>query len=122
MNKQLSMFGENVSITDAVSDSDMSITEFVSDAKKQAIQRFLDNGEKETIACVTTYSPGGRSTRYFRLSYRLRKKIKHIHIRGGSTIAELAIYRAKKLQAMIDRGAELEEVIAAVRTFNGGGK
>lgn len=120
MNKQLNIFNEDVSITDFVSDSDrVSITDFVSDNKKQAIQRFLNSGDKETIACVTTYSPGGRSTRYFRLSYRQRKKIKHIHIRGGSIIAELAIYRAKQLQAMIDRGAELEEVIAAVRTFNG---
>ncbi len=115
MSKQLSLF-------DAVSDSDrVSITKNVSDAKKQAIQRYLDSGEKDYQCCVTKYSPGRRSTEYYRLSYRISKRrIKHIHICGGSIIAELAQYRAKKLQAMIDRGAELEEVIAAVRTFNSG--
>ena len=127
MIKQLSLFdgladteGKNVSLSLSASDSDrVSISDFVSDAKQQAIQRFLNSGDKETIACVTTYSPGGRDTKYFRLSYRVRRKMKHIHIKGGSTIAELAQYRAKKLQTMIDRGAELEEVLAAVRTFNG---
>lgn len=115
MSHQLSLF-------DAVSDSDLvSITESVSEHKQAAIQRFLNRAETEHIACVTKYKPGKRKSEYYRLSYRQGKKIKHIHIRGGSTIAELAIYRANKLQAMIDRGAELAEVIAAVQTFNSGG-
>ena len=120
MSQQLSLFN-------AVSDSDrVSITENVSDTqilKQQAIQRYLDSQEKDYQCCVTKYSPGRRKTEYYRLSYRISKRrIKHIHICGGSIIAELATYRAKKLQAMIDRGAELEEVIAAVRTFNSGQK
>ena len=102
---------ESVSIS--FSDSDAKT------AKQQALQRYLDNG-KEPIACVNVYSPGKRNTKYFRLSYRAGKKMKHTHIRGGSTISELAIYRAKKLQSMIDRGAELAEVIAAVQDFNSG--
>ncbi len=121
MNQQLSLFN-------AVSDSDrVSITKTVSDAlivaKQEAIQRYLDSGEKDYQCCVTKYSPSRRSTEYYRLSYRISKRrVKHIHICGGSTIAELATYRAKKIQAMIDRGAELEEVIAAVITFNSGQK
>jgi hypothetical protein len=112
---------EQLIIPFVVSDSDpVSITDSVSEHKQAAIQRFLDRGEKEPIACVTTYSPGKRKSQYYRLSYRQGKKVKHIHIRGGSTIAELATYRAQKLQALINRGAELPEVIAAVRTFNGG--
>jgi hypothetical protein len=91
-----------------------------SEHKQAAIQRFLDRGEKEPTASVNTYSPGKRKSEYYRLSYRQGRKMKHIHLRGGSTLAELATYRANKLQAMIDRGAELAEVIAAVRTFNGG--
>lgn len=115
MSHQLSLFN-------VVSDSDLvSITKPVSEHKQAAIQRFLNRAEKEPIACVTTYSPGKRKSEYYRLSYRQGRKVKHIHIRGGSTIAELATYRANKLQAMIDRGAELAEVIAAVQTFNSGG-
>jgi hypothetical protein len=67
------------------------------------------------------YSPGRRSTEYYRLSYRYGRTVKHIHIKGGSVIAELATYRAKQLQGLIDRGAELAEVLAAAATFNGGG-
>ena len=119
MNQQLSLF-------DAASDSDrVSLANIDSDAlalaKREAIQRYLDSREKDYQCCVTKYSPGRRATEYYRLSYRISKRrMKHIHIRGGSTIAELATYRAKKLQAMIDRGAELAEVIAAVHTFNSG--
>ena len=111
--------GEQLELS-LVSDKKVSITESVSDAKttkQQAIQRFLDNAPKEPIACITKYSPGKRKTEYFRLSYRLGKRVKHIHIQGGSTIAQLAQYRAKKLQEMIDRGAELGELIAAVQTY-----
>lgn len=112
---------EQLTIPMAVSDSDpVSLTDIVSEHKQAAIQRFLDRGEKEPIACVNTYSPGKRNSEYYRLSYRQGRKVKHIHIRGGSTIAELATYRAQKLQALINRGAELPEVLAAVRTFNGG--
>ncbi|MDJ0595986.1 MAG: hypothetical protein QNJ72_39395 [Pleurocapsa sp. MO_226.B13] len=100
----------------------VSLPENGSDAKRQAIQRFLDTGKRQPIACVNTYSPGRRDTEYFRLSYRVGRKKKHIHIPGGSTIAELARYRAKKLQELIERGAELEEIIAMVHTFRSGQK
>lgn len=112
---------EQLTMMMADSDSDrVSLSNVDSEHKHAAIARFLDRGEKEPTASVNTYSPGKRKSEYYRLSYRQGRKMKHIHLRGGSTIAELATYRAKKLQAMIDRGAELAEVIAAVRTFNGG--
>jgi hypothetical protein len=118
------IMSEQLCLFETVSDSDRtSLTLSVSDAqikKQQAIQKYLDRANKEAIACVTRYSPGRRKNEYYRLSYRQGRKVKHIHIKGGSTIAELATYRAEKLQAMIDRGAELAEVIAAVKTFNGG--
>jgi len=101
----------------------VSITNSVSDAqtrKQQAIQKYLDRAEKEPIACVNLYYSGRRATKYYRLSYRLGRKIKHIHIRGGNTRSQLATYRAGKIQELIDRGAELAEVIAAVKTFNSG--
>lgn len=114
MNEQLSVFT-------ACSDSDpVSLQNSRSDAKSRAIQRYLNDGKPEPSICVNTYSPGRRTTEYYRLSYQWRGRKKHIHIRGGSTIAELSTYRAGKLTEMIDRGAELAEILAAVRTFNGG--
>ena len=81
-----------------------------SDAKHQAIQRFLTRGKDSPIAHVNTYSPGRRKTEYYRLSYRCGGGMKHVHIPGGSTIANLAQYRAKELLKMITRGAELNEL------------
>lgn len=100
----------------------MSLQNNRSDAKRQAIQRFLNNGKSDPSFSINKYSPGRRATEYYRLSFQWQGKKKHIHIRGGSTISELANYRVKELQTMIDRGAELAEVIAAVETFNSGGK
>ena len=117
MSQQLTIFDE----LDRVSDSgSASLTKSVSDGKRQAIQRFFDKAEKEPIACVNTYSPGGRKAKYYRLSYRLNRKIKHNHIKGGNTSARLARYRAEVLQSMIDRGAELAEILEQLADFNGG--
>lgn len=91
-----------------------------SDGKRKAIERYLRQGKKEPSISVNKYSPGKRATEYYRVSYQLGNRKKHIHLRGGSTIAELANYPASVLQAMIDLGAELSEVLAAVATFNGG--
>lgn len=116
MNRQLSIY-------DALpcSDSDRaSLQNSRSDAKRQAIQRYLNNGTSDPAICVGTYSPGRRSTQYYRLSYQWWGKKIHIHIKGGAVTSELATYRANQLKALIERGAELSEVLAAVATFNSG--
>ncbi len=59
----------------------------------------------------------GTNNLYYRLSYRRRHKMKHLHIPGGNIRSRLAQYRAKKIKELIDRGAELEEVIALVQTY-----
>lgn len=114
MNKQLTIFEV---CSDAAS---MSLQKYRSDAKRQAIQRFLNNGKLDPSVCVNAYSPGRRTTKYFRLSFQWNGKKKHIHIKGGSTISDLARYRADQLQQLIDRGAALDEVLAMVNMFNGG--
>lgn len=125
MNQQLSLFeseGDNgsASLIDPISDTESaSLMGFISDAQTQALQRFLEKG-KEPIVCVNTYSPGRRKSEYYRLSYFHNGKTKHLHIPGGNTLAKLAQYRAGKLQELIDRGADLEEIIAAVETYRGG--
>ena len=116
MNRQLTIFD--------VHDSDqVSGTEFVHDKislKQQAIQRYLDRAaSKDPVAHIETYHPGRRDTEYYRLVYRRGQRLIRIHIPGGSTISELAQYRAGKLQELIDRGAELAEVLAMVQMFKG---
>ncbi len=114
MSQQLSLF-------ETVGDGDLvSPTKDLGDTKRQAIQRFLDRAKPSTIACVKKYKPNGRKTEYFRLDYRVGKKVKSIHIPGGNVQAKLAQYRARELQKLIDRGAELEEIIAAVETYRDG--
>ena len=114
MTEQLSLFNHR-SDTD-----DLSLQNSRSDAKRQAIQRFLNQRKTEPSFSINKYSPGRRNAEYYRLSFEWNGKKKHIHIRGGSTRSELANYRVAELQAMVDRGAELAEVIAAVQTFNSG--
>lgn len=112
---------EQLSLFNGVSDTDsLSLTQSVSERKHQALQRFLDKGQKENDVCIGTYSPGKRKTRYFRLSYRVNRKVKHIHIPGGSTSSKLACYRAKRLQQLIDRGAEVAEIKSMLADFKSG--
>ncbi len=75
---------------------------------------------KDPMLCVNTYSPGKRKTKYYRLSYFQDGKTKHLHIPGGNTRSKLAQDRAKVLQKLIDRGAELKEIIAVVKTYRSG--
>lgn len=103
------------------SDSDrVSLQNPRSDAQSQAIQRYLGGSTGDPAICVNKYSPGRRATQYYRLSYQWWGKKRHIHIKGGSVTSELATYRANQLEALIERGAELEEVLAAATHFNGG--
>ena len=113
MNEQLSLFP-------VVGDTDLPSPTDLRDAKNQAIQRYLDRTKDNTICCIEKYNPNGRKTKYFRLKYRAGKKTKTIHIKGGNTSARLANYRANRLQSMIDRGAELSEVLELLADFNGG--
>jgi len=128
MSKQLSLFpaasdSDRLSLADNASDTNRSIahgeeTSPCLDLKTKALQRFLYHGKDSPIAHVNTYSPGRRSTEYYRLSYRIPgNRMKHKHIPGGSTTAELAQYRAKKLLAMVNRGAELVELLAAIEDW-----
>lgn len=110
---------EQFSIDGLVADTkNVSATTPVADAKKQAIQAYLDKTSHEPTASVGTYSPSGRKIECYRLLYRVGEKVKSIHIRGGNTKSKLAQYRAWKIRRAIDSGASLEELITAVTNFN----
>ena len=117
MSKQLPLF-------QAVGDSDkVSPTNAVGDTKKQAIERFLARGNEKVdqpSICIKKYKPNSRKTEYFRLDYRVKNRVRSIHIPGGNVHANLAQYRVKELQAMINRSAELGEIIAAVQDYRNG--
>jgi hypothetical protein len=114
---------EQLTIYDVISDNgDPSLMDSISERKHAAIARFLDSGEHQPIACINSYSPGRRNKKYYRLSYFQNRKTKHIHVPGGNVNSQLANYRAGKLQEMINRGAELDELLAALVTYRGGGE
>lgn len=94
----------------------VSITNPVSDAKTKALQRFL--GQDIGKPCITTYSPGKREVKYFRLSYRVRNRIKHKHIPGGNVDSRLAINRVQQIQNLIDRGVNIGEILALIEGFS----
>lgn len=118
MSEQLSLFG----VEDSKSVSSTESVEDTQTAKFRAIQRYLNNADKEAIACVGTYSPNGRKSSYYRLAYRAGRKVKCVHIPGGNTRSNLATYRAEQLQIMIDRGAGIEELLSAIVDYRGGSK
>ena len=109
---------KQLTIFDAAGDkTKVSPTKPVGDTKNQAIQRYLDRAKVEFAASVNQYQPNGRKTKYFRLDYRVGENAKSIHICGGNVRASLAQERAKEIQLMIDRGVELGEIIAVVKTY-----
>ena len=91
--------------------------EVAPDRKREYLQRFC--ARASVTPFIETYNPSRRTKQYFRISWREGKKMRHEHIPGGNINAPLAQYRAKKLQTMCDRGAELAEIIAAVETYRG---
>ena len=86
--------------------------------RQRAINRYLGGSKRNIEYSVNTYKPGKKKNQYFRLSWREGNRMKHLHIPGGSTTSELALYRANSIKAMIDRGADLGEAIAAIRTYS----
>lgn len=118
MSEQLKLFP----VTEPRSE-DRSVTVSVTErqtAKFKAIQRFLNDGKSNAIACICKYRPSKRKNNYYyRLSYRSGNKVKHCHIPGGNVNSELANYRVDKLQAMIERGAEVPELLAAIVDYRG---
>jgi hypothetical protein len=113
MNKQLTIY-DSFGVSEHES---CSLTGSVSEQKQAAIQRYLDKGDKEPIGCVNRYYTGRSSSPYFRLSYRMGRKIKHCHIPGGNAYSPLAQYRAQQIENLIARGADLGEMMAAINTY-----
>ena len=112
--KQLQLFAaeDDYFLTSAEPSSDafdVSLPEPSSDASIHTEQDFQNNR-----VWVNKYSPGRRVTQYYRLSYNWHGKKKHKHIPGGNVNSLVATRRAKQLQAMIDRGASIQELLTVI--------
>jgi len=116
MNQQLTIF-DVLGVDIEPKKSSISTSDI--EPKSQALYRFLGQAAKKVECSVNEYESSKCPKRfYFRVSWR-QGKMKHLHIPGGSTLSQLAQYRAAKLREMIERGAELGEIIAAVETYRG---
>lgn len=125
MFEQLQLFAVEddffLSSTKNVRSNKVSSTQFVEDSQ-HLINKRLDRVEDthtnvSSTASISTYRPNGRKTEYYRLVYRNGVAVKAIHIRGGNVNSALAINRAKQLQAMINRGASVRELLDLVNSY-----
>lgn len=109
--KQFSLFPDE----GIVSDSNSVSLANVSDTKPLAHQYF----QKNTKPYISTYSPAGRQTNYYRFSYRDGKTVKHIHIPGGNSASDLVQYRVKRIQGLIDRGLPISKISKLIVSYKG---
>ena len=60
-----------------------SITTSVIEPKIEAIQRFLGRAAKDAECSVNTYKSSKCDRHYYRLSWRMGRKTKHLHHQGA---------------------------------------
>ena len=66
---------------------------------------------------VNQYYPGRRDTAYYRFSYRLGRRVKHVHIRGGNSCSQAGQANAQQIREMIARGYSLAEILKTIAKF-----
>lgn len=66
---------------------------------------------------VNIYKTGNSEAKYYRYSYYINRKIKHIHIRGGNIHSYLAQKRAQKLKDAIAAGKTHQEIIEIIKSW-----
>lgn len=89
------------------------MTKFVDD-NAPAVENF-DNSPARVIEKVmephkvdglNRYKVKGSENKYWRYSYRLNGRLKHIHVRGGNERTPLVKKRVKTIQSLIDGGTD----------------
>ncbi len=112
--EQLEMF-ELPQVDPIVSDH---LVEIVSDTDLKINPDLIQPEPKEPPpGTVNLYFPGGRSTPYYRFSYRNGRRTKHKHIRGGNYANPEARANADIIRAMVKRAASLGEILAQIAKF-----
>lgn len=95
--------------------------ETITDKKIKSVSDSSRYGVSDTFKraslTINKYSPAKRKTEYFRLSYRIGAKVKHVHIRGGNVNSKLAQNRVFELQNAINRGASIQELLTVIANY-----
>lgn len=70
------------------------------------------DGEYLALNAVSTYRPRGtaRSGEYYRLSYKERGRVRHVHIRGGSTDSPIAQAKVREVRSQLAAGIPPSEI------------
>jgi len=73
---------------------------------------------------ITIYKPGGtaRSGEYYRLSYRVGERVRHIHIRGGNTDSPIAQAKVAEVRSLLAAGIPPAEIAATLRNSGKAGQ
>lgn len=112
--KQLELF----SLKQDEDDVNSELLEVISDSQI-AIKPELLQSEEATPppGNVNEYYPGKRKVAYFRLSYRVGKRVKHKHIRGGNVFSQAGQANAQKIRVMVNRRCSLGEILSVISSF-----
>jgi hypothetical protein len=128
MNTQLSLFIENPESNDTAKHA--SITDGVIEAQKTSITedvieipvswlRFLNKDKSEGgRGHVNEYVSSVNWKSYYRFSYRLAERIKHIHIPGGRVGSSKVESRVAIVRNMIRNGESTLKIIDLIRAFS----
>jgi len=93
-------------------DSVTSVEPAVTESKTPA------EGEYLALNAISTYRPRGtaRGGEYYRLSYKVGGKVKHIHIRGGNTNSPIAQAKVQELRALLSSGISPAEIARILKS------
>jgi len=95
-----------------------SIAKLDIEPKKQRIIDYCNKyGSVGGKGCVNQYLSPKNGKLYFRYSYRLGNRMKHVHIPGGNVSSQLVIKRAGIIKQMVNRGASTPEILDMISAF-----
>ncbi|MEG4323596.1 MULTISPECIES: hypothetical protein [unclassified Microcoleus] len=77
--------------------------------------------DDSVLKAISTYQPRGtaRSGEYFRFSYREGLKMRHVHIRGGSTDSLISQAKVAEVRSLQAAGIPAAEIAAMLRNSVG---
>ena len=111
---QLELFSLKKAEFDLISE----LTEVVSDTQVEINPELLsEESTKPTPGIVNHYYPGKRKVAYFRFSYRVGKRVKHKHIRGGNVFSQAGQANAQRIRDMVNQRCSLGEILRVINSF-----
>jgi hypothetical protein len=76
--------------------------------------------EPDYFSAVSRYKPRGtaRGKEYYRLSYKLGGKVRHVHIRGGNTDSPIAQAKVAEVRSLLAAGMTPRQIAAMLQSPN----